>query len=88
MPDVLIRNVPPEDLQAIRDAAGEKGISVQAYLQEVMHAQAAYVRRHEGLARVSQRLDGRPPVREAERTAVLQTIADEEERRAQHPGNR
>ena len=88
MPDVLIRNVPPEDLQAIRDAAAERGISVQAYLQEVLHAQAAHLRRQETLSRARQRLEGSPEVPEGERSAVLQAIADENERRAEELGNR
>jgi hypothetical protein len=88
MPDVLIRNVPPEDLQVIRDAADERGISVQAYLQEVMHAQAAYVRRQDALGRIRERLEGSPGVPEGERSAVLQTIADENDRRGQQLGNR
>jgi hypothetical protein len=88
MPDVLIRNVPPEDLQAIRDAAAERGISVQAYLQEALHAQAAHLRRQDTLARARQRLEGSPEVPEGERAAVLQAIADENERRAEELGNR
>jgi hypothetical protein len=88
MPDVLIRNVPAEDLQIIRDAAEERGISVQAYLQQVMHAQAAYVRRQEALARLRQRLEGTPEVPERERAAVLQAIADTDERRTEQLGTR
>ena len=88
MTDVLIRNVAPEDMQVIRDAAAERGISVQAYLQEGLHAQAMYVRRRNALARAKQRLEGLPGVAESERTAVLQAIAEENERRAEELGDR
>jgi hypothetical protein len=88
MTDVLIRDVAPADLQVIRNAAAEKGISLQAYLKAAMHAQAVHVRRQDALARAGKRLEGTPEVPESERAAVLQAIADENEQRAQQLGKR
>ena len=88
MTDVLIRNVAPEDMQVIREAAAERGISVQAYLHEGLHAQAMYVRRQNALARTKQRLEKFPEVAESERAAALEATAAENERRAQELGDR
>ena len=41
MSDVLIRDVPADDLDQIRSAAAEKGTSVQNYLRDAVHAQVA-----------------------------------------------
>ncbi len=76
MPNVLIRDVPPGDLEQIRSAAAEQGTSLQNYLRDAVHAQAAYLRRQEALARTAQRLQGRPGVADNERDAVLDAIED------------
>jgi len=76
MPNVLIRDVPPEDLEQIRSAAAERGTSLQSYLREAVHAQAAYLRRQAALTRTAERLGGQPPVPESERRAVLDAIDD------------
>jgi hypothetical protein len=44
MPNVLIRDVPADDLDQIRSAAAARGMSLQAYLFEAVHAQAAHLR--------------------------------------------
>jgi hypothetical protein len=72
--DVLIRDVPPEDLEQIRAAAAARGTSVQAYLLETVHAQAAHERRRAALAAAADRLHGRAPVTDAERQAVLDAV--------------
>jgi hypothetical protein len=56
MPNVLIRDVPGDDLDQIRSAAAERGISLQNYLRGAVLAQAAYLRRQEALVRTAERL--------------------------------
>ena len=45
MTNVLIRDVPPNDLELIRAAAAAEGTSLQNYLREAVHTHAAYLRR-------------------------------------------
>lgn len=82
MPNVLIRDVPGDDLDRIRAAAAERGTSLQSYLRDVVLAQAAYLRRQEALARTAERLRGRPEVPVDERQAVLDAITDAHSERA------
>jgi len=74
MPNVLIRDVPVADLDQIRSAATERGVSLQAYLLEAMHSQAAHLRRRAALNRTAARLAQQPAVNEQDRTAVLDAI--------------
>ncbi|MCV7382569.1 hypothetical protein [Mycolicibacter longobardus] len=74
MPNVLIRDVPVDDLDQIRSAAAARGVSLQAYLLEAMHAQAAHLRRRAALDRTAARLAQQPAVDEQDRTAVLDAI--------------
>ncbi|MHB1509775.1 MAG: hypothetical protein ACYCST_07435 [Acidimicrobiales bacterium] len=80
MSNVLIRDVPPEDLEQIKEAAAQRGTTLQAYLWDTVHAQAAYLRRQDALARTAQRLHGRPAVSKEARESVLDAIdaADDE----------
>ncbi|MGH3866481.1 MAG: hypothetical protein ACRDQ4_10160 [Pseudonocardiaceae bacterium] len=82
MPNVLIRDVPEDDLDQIRSAAAERGTSLQNYLRDAVHAQAAYLRRQAALAKTAERLGGRPEVPADERRAVLDAIADVHSERA------
>jgi hypothetical protein len=75
MSNVLLRGVSPEDLEQIKKAAAQRGATLQAYLWETVHAQAAYLRRQDALARTAQRLHGRPAVSDEAREAVLGAIA-------------
>jgi hypothetical protein len=77
----LIRDVPAEDLEQIRAAASERGCSVQRYLRDAVHAQAAYLRRQAALARTAERLRGQPAVPEEDRQAVLDAVEDAHSRR-------
>lgn len=88
MSNVLIRDVPPDDLEQIRSAAAEQGTSLQSYLLEAVHAQAAYLRRKEALARTSDRLRGRPSVPDCERDAVLDAIDNAHGERADELSDR
>ncbi len=83
MPDVLIRDVQATDLDEIRAAAAEQGTSVQSYLRDALHAQAAYLRRQTGLARTAERLSGRADVPAVERRAVLDAITRSHTERAE-----
>jgi hypothetical protein len=56
MPNVLIRDVPADDLDQIRSAAAARGMSLQAYLFAAVHAQAAHLRRREALNQTAARL--------------------------------
>lgn len=82
MPNVLIRDVPADDLDQIRSAAAQQGTSLQSYLRDAVHAQAAYLRRQAALARVAERLRGRPDVPVDERRAVLDAVEDAHAERA------
>ena len=82
MPDVLIRDVSPGDLEEIRSAATERGMSLQSYLRDAVHAQAAYLRRQAALTRTADRLQGRPAVPDRERQAVFDAIDDAHAERA------
>lgn len=82
MPNVLIRDVSPDDLEEIRSAAAERGTSLQNYLRDAVHAQAAYLRRQAALARTADRLRGHPAVPGRERRAVFDAIDDAHEDRA------
>lgn len=74
MPNVLVRDVPPEDLELIRSAAAGQGASLQGYLRDAIHAQAVYLRRQAAIAQIEERLSGGPEVPESERAAVLDSI--------------
>lgn len=88
MPNVLIRDVPADDLEQIRAAATDRGISLQAYLREAVHAQAAHLRRRAALARTTERLRGTAGVPESERQAVLEAINEANTERAHQLGER
>lgn len=83
---MLVRDIPPDDLDMIRLAAAEQGMSVQSYLRQTLRAQAAYLRRQATLSGIERRLEGRPVVPEGERAAVLAEIAAEQDRRADDLG--
>jgi hypothetical protein len=82
MSDVLIRDVPADDLDQIRAAAAERGTSVQSYLRDAVHAQAVYLRRQTALTRTAERLRSRSEVPTEERAAVLQAIASAHDERS------
>ena len=82
MPNVLIRDVPADDLDQIRPAAADRGTSLQNYLRDAVHAQAAYLRRQAALTRAAERLRDRTEVPADERRAVLDAIADAHTERA------
>lgn len=88
MPNVLIRDVPAADLEEIRSAATDRGMSLQAYLRDAVHAQAAHLRRRAALARTAERLHGQPGVPEGERRAVLDAIDDAHIERADQLADR
>lgn len=88
MPDVLIRSVPDADLEQLRSAAAERGLSLQAYLREAVHAQAAHLRRRTAVARAAERLRGRPGVPVEDRRAVLDAVDDAHGERAGRLGDR
>ena len=76
MPNVLIREVPENDLDQLRSAAARQGSSLQSYLLDAVRAQAAYLRRQAALARVAERLSDQARVPDSERSAVLDAIAE------------
>jgi hypothetical protein len=85
--DVLIRDVPPEDLDEIKAEAAARGVSLQSYLRQAMHSQAAYLRRRNSLRQVAARLAGQPAVPAEERAAVLDAIDYAHDERAERLGN-
>lgn len=88
MSNVLIRDVPPEDLERIRAAAAARGTSLQSYLLEAVRAQASYLRRQEALSRSADRLSSQAEVPVSERAAVLDAVADAHAERADRLANR
>lgn len=82
MSNVLIRDVPADDLDQIRAAAAERGTSLQSYLLDALHAQATYLRRKAALARTAERLRSQREVPTEERSAVLQAIAGAHDERS------
>jgi hypothetical protein len=82
MPNVLIRDVPDDDLEQIRAAAADREMSLQSYLREAVHAQATYLRRQGAIDDIGQRLRGRTPVPAKERRAVRDAVADAHDERA------
>lgn len=88
MSDVLVRGVPDHDLDLIRAAAADQGVSLQHYLRDVLRAQASYLRRRAALARTAERLRGSAEVPADERAAVLAAIAEAHEQRGDELSNR
>jgi hypothetical protein len=88
MPNVLIRDVPEEDLDRIRSAAAEEGVSMQSYLREALHVHASGQRRREALSRMAERLHGLPPVPEEDRQAVLDAMDEAVKERAEELADR
>lgn len=88
MANVLIRDVPAEDLEQIRSAAADQDMSMQAYLLDALRAQAAYLRRQAALARTGNRLRTRSAVPEDERAAVLDAMNAAHDQRAELLGDR
>jgi hypothetical protein len=86
--NVLIRDVPAEDLEQIRAAAAARGVSLQNYLLEAVRAQARFLRRQDALNRTASRLRGRDAVPEDERAAVLDAIDTAHQTRADQLGDR
>jgi hypothetical protein len=87
MSNVLIRDVPAEDLDQIRAAAAAQGTSLQGYLREAVRAQAAYLRRQTAIGRTSERLRTQREVPAEERDAVLRAIAAADSERAEQLGD-
>jgi len=88
MSNVLIRDVPVDDLEQIRSAAAAQGTSLQNYLLTAVRAQAAYLRRQSALAKTIQRLQGQAAVPEDDRAAVLDSIDAAHQQRADQLGGR
>lgn len=76
MPDLVIRDVAAEDVDQLRSGAADQGTSLQRYLRDAVHGQAAYLRRQSVLAAAAERLRGRPHVPADERRAVLDALGD------------
>jgi len=87
MSDVLIRDVPASDLDQIRSAAAQQGVSLQSYLRGAVQAQAAYLRRQAALIRTADRLRGRSAVSFEDRKAVLDAVDDAHAQRADQLGD-
>ena len=88
MPNVLIRDVPPDDLDQIRAVAAGRGTSLQSFLRDDIHAQAVYLRRQAAIARTAERLRGGSQVPESERDAVLAMVDQVHDERAYQLSNR
>lgn len=84
MPNVLIRDVPADDLEQIRSAAADQGLSLQSYLRDAVHARAIYLRRQIALAKSARRLRGQPGVPEDERLVALDAMDDALAERAEY----
>lgn len=88
MPNVLIREVPADDLEQIRSAAAEQGTSVQKYLRDAVHAQAVYLRRQAVLMAIAEGLAGKPDKSDDDRRAVFDAIDEAHAERAHQLADR
>lgn len=88
MPNVLIRDVPPDDLDQIRAVAAELGTSLQSYLRDSVHAQAVYLRRQAAISRTSERLRDQVEIPRSERDAVLAAVDHAHDERADQLSDR
>jgi len=86
VPNVLIREVPDEDLDLIRTAAAENGRSLQSYLRDAVRGQASWLRRQAALNRTAERLQGRLEVPAHERAEVLEAVEHAHDERAKQLG--
>lgn len=76
--DVLLRDVPDEELAELKAAAAAANQSLQGYLRgEVVHAHVVYLRRLRAIAATERRLEGRRPLSTASRRAAWDAAADE-----------
>lgn len=83
MSNVLIRDVSDDDLEPIRATAAARGVSLQSYLRETVHAQASYLRRQAAISGIEARLRGRDGISDDERRAVLDAVDDAQAERAE-----
>jgi hypothetical protein len=74
MPDLLIRNMTDADLQLIREAAAEEGISMQSYLLRTVTRHATYLRRQSTLATIQRELRGHGALTDDDRAAVRKAM--------------
>lgn len=82
MSDVLLRDVPDDELAELKAAANAAGQSLQRYMRaNVVHAHVVYLRRLGALAAAEQRLAGRRPLPDDVREAAWDAAADELEGR-------
>lgn len=78
MTDVLLRDVPEDELAELKTAAEAAGQSLQGYLRaDVVHAHVVYLRRVNAVAASARRLAGRRPLPDASRQAAWDAAADE-----------
>jgi hypothetical protein len=87
VPNVLIRDVPDDDLAQIRSAAADLGLSLQAYLREALSRQAAQLRRQATVEGIAARLRGVPPVTKSDRRAVAAAVDAAHDERARELGD-
>jgi hypothetical protein len=76
--DVLIRDLPEDELAEMKAAAAAAGRSLQSYLRsEVVHAHVVYLRRLRAIESAAERLAGRRPLPDESREAAFDAAADE-----------
>lgn len=78
MTDVLLRDVPDDELADLKAAADAAGMSLQGYLRsDVVGAHVTYLRRISAIAATERRLANRRPLSDAALDAALEAAADE-----------
>ncbi len=77
MTNVIVRNVPPNDVAVLKQAAADAGVSLQAYLGERLRNEAARRRRQEAVDRMRARMAGHSTLTAAE-VAESVSVAREE----------
>lgn len=78
MSDVLLRDVPDDELAELKAAAEASSQSLQGYLRsDVVHTHVVYLRRLRAIAATERRLAGRRPLSNASRRAAWDAAADE-----------
>jgi hypothetical protein len=76
MPDLLIRNVTDADLQLIREAAAQEGISMQSYMLRNVQRHATYLRRQATLATLRSERGHRAPISDEDRAVIRKAMYD------------
>jgi hypothetical protein len=81
--NVLIRDVPEDDIAQLRADARAQGKSLQAYMLDLVHERAAAARNRRVVGQVAERLAATGP--QVDDTTAVDVIAEARSRRSARP---